>query len=210
MSLSSDMFDGVGDDAVAYYPETLGRLASEEGIWHAAEQSIRRSAKSSALCVVMFHAYDLCDEASWQQLAALLNYCKKNANIRLHTFESLRAANVDGSCTRYEANKLEHLLQRYLLPHGVLHPTWVCYAALAGSVVCYWALLLLAVQLAYAILSARWQRIILLLLAIVGGVGLALAVVFHAVGPLKLLALDALVSLLLVAGASVAQAIYRQ
>ena len=58
-TISADMFTPIYVDDVHYFPETLGHLMAQKGMWRAAEEAIMGCEEKNAVCVVMFHAYDL-------------------------------------------------------------------------------------------------------------------------------------------------------
>ncbi len=113
---------------IQYFPETLGLLMKQKGIWKAAKTTISRCHEKDAVCVVMFHAYDLSTERDWQQLRELLAYCKSSQEVNLYTFSSLSAGGISSNYRCYRANQLESGLQKWLLPRGVLHTTFRCVA----------------------------------------------------------------------------------
>ena len=102
--LSADMHSNIYRDGIQYYPETLGHLMKQKGMWQAAEDAIFGCKQKDAICVVMFHAYDLPDEASWQRLEKLLDACKADKNIELHTFRSLYESGNHSSQYRWLTN----------------------------------------------------------------------------------------------------------
>ena len=135
--LSADMYSYIYCDGIQYYPETLGHLMAKKGIWQAAEDAIFGCKEKDAICVVMFHAYDLPDEASWQRLSHLLGACKADKNIHLHTFRSLYESGNHSSKYRYKANQLKSLLQKHALHPGVLHTTWLCWLVHIANALMY-------------------------------------------------------------------------
>ena len=111
--LSADMYSNIYRDGIQYYPETLGHLMAKKGIWQAAEDAILDCKEKDAICVVMFHAYDLPDEASWLCLARLLDACKAaDDDVQCHTFRSLYESGNLSSQYRYKANQMHSLLQK--------------------------------------------------------------------------------------------------
>mgnify|MGYP002627310883 CR=1 FL=1 len=105
--LSADMFRSVPCKSnVQYYPETLGHLMEQKGIWDAAKESILKSKEKNAICVVMFHAYDLQDSTAWQQLENLLELCCNNKKVELYTFRFLYNSGEHSDWLRYRANQL--------------------------------------------------------------------------------------------------------
>lgn len=183
--ISADMFTPIYADSVHYFPETLGHLMDQKGMWRAAEEAIMGCEEKDAVCAVMFHAYDLPDEQSWEQLESLLDACKTNEDVQCHTYQSLLASGVESSATRYRANQLHSGLQKYCLHEGVLHTTWLCWLVHLLNALLYALLPLLLLVGWY-----RHRKPLWLIAAIVGCLvfdGLAL---WSVLGPMKLLALD--------------------
>lgn len=183
--ISADMFTPIYADNVHYFPETLGHLMAQKGIWRAAEETIMGCKENNAVCVVMFHAYDLPDEQGWQRLESLLDACKANEEVQCHTYLSLIASGVESSATRYRANQLRSGLQKYCLHEGVLHTTWLCWLVHLLNALIYALLPLLLLVGWYRRRQPLW-----LIAAIVGFLvfgGMALCSVM---GPMKLLAVD--------------------
>lgn len=112
---------------IQYYPETLGALMEEKGIWNAAREVIGKNEKAEGICVIMFHAYDVADEASWAQLEDLLDYCQASEHVELYTFSSLYESGEQAKWIRYKANLYQNGLKKLVLSKGVLYPTYVCY-----------------------------------------------------------------------------------
>lgn len=194
--LSADMHSNIYRDGIQYYPETLGHLMQQKGMWQAAEDAIFGCKQKDAICVVMFHAYDLPDEASWQRLEKLLDACKADKNVELHTFRSLYESGDLSSQYRYAANQMHSLLQKHLLHPGVLHTTWLCWLVHISNALMYALLPLLALLLGWCI----HKRKKLTLTKPVLVVGVLFAVVFFILpimqigGPMKVLTLDLLLS----------------
>lgn len=194
--LSADMHSNIYRDGIQYYPETLGHLMQQKGMWQAAEDAIFGCKQKDAICVVMFHAYDLPDEASWQRLEKLLDACKADKNVELHTFRSLYESGNLSSQYRYAANQMHSLLQKHLLHPGVLHTTWLCWLVHISNALMYALLPLLALLLGWCI----HKRKKLTLTKPVLVVGVLFAVVFFILplmqigGPMKVLMLDVLLS----------------
>lgn len=194
--LSADMHSNIYRDGIQYYPETLGHLMQQKGMWQAAKDAIFGCKQKDAICVVMFHAYDLPDEASWQRLEKLLDACKADKNVELHTFRSLYESGDLSPQYRYAANQMHSLLQKHLLHPGVLHTTWLCWFVHISNALMYALLPLLALLLGWCI----HKRKKLTLTKPVLVVGVLLAVVFFILpimqigGPMKVLALDLLLS----------------
>lgn len=185
--ISADMFTPIYADSVHYFPETLGHLMALKGMWRAAEEAIMGCAEKDAACVVMFHAYDLPDEQSWQQLESLLDACKANEEVQCHTYQSLLESGVESSATRYRANQLRSGLLKYCLHKGVLHTTWLCWMVHVLNALLY-ALLPLVLLVGW-FRQRKWLSLVFALFGSVLFAGLALS---QMVGPIKLLALDGL------------------
>ena len=123
--LSADMFSrAVG--TLDFFPETLGHLMEQGGVWQAAKSAISNCKEQDAICVVMFHSYDLQTDTAWEQLNDLLAYCQSDPSVHLFTFTSLAESGLHSNCLRYRANQWENGLQKYLLQHGVLHSAQRC------------------------------------------------------------------------------------
>lgn len=194
--LSADMYSNIYRDGIQYYPETLGHLMQQKGMWQAAEDAIFGSNQKNAICVVMFHAYDLPDEASWQRLEKLLDACKADKNVELHTFRSLYESGNLSTQYRYRANQLHSLLQKHLLHRGVLHTTWLCWLVHVSNALMYALLPLLALLLGWCMLKRKNRKMTKVVLV----VGVILSLAFFALpilqigGPMKVLALDVVLS----------------
>ena len=185
--ISADMFTPIYVDDVHYFPETLGHLMAQKGMWRAAEEAIMGCEEKNAVCVVMFHAYDLPDEQSWEQLESLLDACKANENVQCHTYQSLLESGVESSATRYRANQLRSGLQKYCLHEGVLHTTWLCWLVHVLNALLY-ALLPLVLLVGWF----RRRQALCLIAAIVGCSVFCVLALWQVIGPMKLLALDVL------------------
>ena len=183
--ISADIFTPIYADSVHYFPETLGHLMAQKGIWRAAEEAIMGCAEKDAICVVMFHAYDLPDEQSWEQLESLLDACKANEDVQCHTYQSLLAIGVESSATRYRANQLRSGLQKYCLHEGVLHATWLCYLVHVLNALGYALLPLLLLVGWYRHRKPLWLIAALVGCLVFGGLAL-----WQVIGPMKLLAMD--------------------
>lgn len=183
--ISADMFTPIYADSVHYFPETLGHLMAEKGMWRAAEEAIMGCAEKKAICVVMFHAYDLPDEQSWEQLESLLDACKANEEVQCHTYQSLLESGVESSATRYRANQLRSGLQKYCLHEGVLHTTWLCWLVHMLNALLY-ALLPLVLLVGWY----RHRKPLWLIAALVGCMVFSALALWSVMGPMKLLALD--------------------
>ena len=183
--ISADMFTSIYTDSVHYLPETLGHLMASKGIWRAAEEAILECQEKDAVCVVMFHAYDLPDEQSREQLESLLEACKGNEDVQCHTYQSLLASGVKSSVTRYRANQLRSGLQKYCMHDGVLHTTWWCWLVHVLNALLYALLPLLLLVGWY-----RHRKPLWLIAAIVGCFMFGVLALFSVMGPMKLLAVD--------------------
>ena len=176
-------------------PETLGHLMKQEGIWNAAERVIFSCKTIDAVCVIMFHSYDLPDEQTWQQVEHLLDRCNNDSSIELYTFQSLCQTGEKSDYKRYRANQLESGLQKHLLPVGVLYPTYLCYlvhclnALLYSFIPLLFLILILAIFRRNKKVSLRGAGLYSL-----AAIALFLLAWFHVLGPLKLLALSVIIS----------------
>lgn len=183
--ISADMFTPIYADSVHYFPETLGHLMAQKGMWRAAEEAIMGCKENNAVCVVMFHAYDLPDEQSWEQLDSLLDACKANEDVQCHTYQSLLESGVESSATRYRANLLRSGLQKYCLHEGVLHTTWLCWLVHVLNAFLYALLPLLLLVGWY-----RHRKPLWLIAAIVGCLAFCGMALWSVMGPMKLLSVD--------------------
>ena len=184
-AISADMFTPVYADSVHYLPEALGHLMASNGMWNAAEEAILGCKEQDAVCVVMFHAYDLPNEQSWEQLESLLDACKANEEVQCHTYQSLLASGVESSATRYRANQLRSGLQKYCLHEGVLHTTWLCWLVHVLNALVY-ALLPLVLLVGWF----RRRQALWLIAAIAGCLVFGALALCSVIGPMKLLAVD--------------------
>lgn len=187
--LSADMFNSIRSD-IQYYPETLGHLMEQMGTWEAAQTTISRCHETNAICVIMFHAYDLSTEDDWQHLRDLLIYCQSSPDVRLFTFSSLQASGKYSNYMRYRANQLESGLQKQFLQHGVLHNTWLCVVIHLLNALFYALLALLFGGLCCRKLQNTRLRYAAIICFIVIGSGSSVLAWLHAFGPLKLLAIS--------------------
>lgn len=183
--ISADMFTPIYADSVHYFPETLGHLMAQKGMWRAAEEAIMGCEEKEAACVVMFHAYDLPDEQSWEQLESLLDACKANEEVQCHTYQSLLESGVESSAIRYRANQLRSGLQKYCLHEGVLHATWLCYLVHVLNALGYALLPLLLLIGWYRRRKPMWMVVAIAGCLLFGGLAL-----WSVMGPMKLLAID--------------------
>ena len=184
-AISADMFTPIYADSVHYFPETLGHLMALKGMWRTAEEAIMGCEEKNAVCVVMFHAYDLPDEQSWEQLESLLDACKANKNVELHTFRSLYESGNLSSQYRYAANQMHSLLQKHFLHLGVLHTTWLCWLLHVMNALLY-ALLPLVLLVGWL----RRRQVLWLIATIAGCLAFGGLALWSVMGPMKLLALD--------------------
>ncbi len=179
-----------------YYPETLGHLMGQKGIWNAAEESIFFGNDSHAVCVVMFHAYDLPDEAAWEQLANLLDRCKTDDDTELYTFASLEDSGERADGVRYNANLLSSMLKKWIMHKGVLHSTWCCYLVHALNAILY-TLIWIVASLVFMKRNFRQRNYIIGIM-----IGVTIAIIgfawWHVLTPLKLLSLVLLLSIILI------------
>lgn len=182
--ISADMFTPIYAD-VHYFSETLGHLMAQKGMWRAAEEAIMGCEEKDAVCVVMFHAYDLPDDQSWQRLESLLDVCKANEAVQCYTYQSLLASGVESSATRYRANQLHSGLQKYCLHEGVLHTTWLCWLVHVLNAFLY-AMLPLVLLVGWF----RQRKPLWLITAIVGCLVFGGLALWSVMGPMKLFALD--------------------
>lgn len=194
--LSADMFSNIYRDGIQYYPETLGHLMQQKGMWQAAEDAIFSCKQKDAICVVMFHAYDLPDEASWQRLEKLLDACKADKNVQMYTFRSLYESGNLSSHYRYRANQLHGFIQKQFLHSGVLHTIWLCWFMHVSNALMYALLPLLALLIGWCVLKRK--KMVLPKLVIIAGILLTVAFfllpILQIGGPMKVLALDLLLS----------------
>lgn len=187
--LSADMFNRVRGD-IQYYPETLGHLMKQRGIWNAAQTTISQCRETDAICMIMFHAYDLRTENDWQQLRDLLAYCQSSPDVRLFTFSSLYDSGNVSDYTRYRANQLESGLQKQFLQHGVLHSTWLCVLIHLLNALLYALLAIPFGVICYRKLPDTRLRKIAIVCFMIIGIGSFVLAWLHAIGPMKLLAVS--------------------
>lgn len=195
--LSADMYGIVHSDKMHYMPETLGHLMTAKGIWRAAREAILDCKESNAVCIVMFHAYDLPNEKSWLELKQLLEDCVESSKVELYTFQSLYKNDNSSTIFRYCANQLESGLQKLLLPKGVLYPTWLCVIIHILNALCYSILPLIIMIFMLSSNCTRQYRKIILSLFCSASVFVFIIAYWHLLGPLKLLVLNIGISLIL-------------
>ena len=169
---------------------------SQKGIWQAAEDAIFGCKEKDAICVVMFHAYDLPDEASWQRLSMLLDACKADTTVALHTFRSLYESGNLSSQYRYKANQMHSLLQKHLLHPGVLHTTWLCWFVHVSNALMYALLPLLALLIGWGVLRRKKMALpkLVVIVGVLLGVVCFILPIMQIGGPMKVLMLDVLLS----------------
>lgn len=187
--LSGDMYSNAHNNEIQYFPETLGHLMARNGIWSAAESVIVNCKEQDAVCVVMFHAYDLPDEHSWDILQDLLTKCDTSNNVELYTFQTLNNSGVTSTKYRYQSNQLSSGLQKYFLYKGVLHPTWKCIMIHACNALCYAIIPLLLLVVMYRKKYRKWHK--MCAFVTIGSVSCLIFTIayLHLLGPIKLLAL---------------------
>ena len=187
--LSADMFNNIRG-GVQYYPETLGHLMKQTGIWNATQTTISHCKETDAICAVMFHAYDLSTDNDWQQLQNLLAYCQSSPDVCLYTFSSLCGSGKHSHYIRYRANQLESGLQKRFLQRGVLHSTWLCVLIHLLNALLY-ALLAIPFGVLYCqrLEDTRLRQIAIICFVTIG-IGSFLLAWLHTFGPLKLLAIS--------------------
>ena len=185
--ISSDMFCKDYSDGIDFYPETLGHLADKMSVWDVAKEILERKYEKKAICVIMFHEYDLKEDLEWNKLSSLLDFCKNNDNISTHTFSSLQRIGNHSSSKRIKANQFDSGLKKLILQDGVLHTTVLCYLTHIAN-----GLLFAIAALLFLIPLIRIRKPISIptkisysLLAIVAFI----MAIFHILGPLKLLAM---------------------
>ena len=195
--LSADMFQQVkaGTD-IQYYPETLGHLMSKKGIWNATVETLKNTREKNAVCVIMFHAYDLQDTSSWNQLKEILSYCKSDSNVELYTFSSLYDSGETSNWLRYRANQFSSGLSKIFLNQGVLHSTWLCVLIHVINALIHVLLSIIGVLLLFFFNSHSTVEKTSYCIVLVG-VGMFVFCIawFHWLSPLKLLLLSMLMNI---------------
>ena len=196
--LSADKYNKANHKDIEYYPETLGHLINQNGgIWKAARAAIMNSSESNAICIIMFHAYDLPNEETWQEFECLLNDCKNSSKVTLHTFQSLHNSGVQSNKLRYYANQLENGLQKYCLHKGVLHTTWLCiFVHLLNAIGL--SILPLIIIIFNRKISSRYMFKYLVWLSCFCSVVIFILASLHLLGPIKLLALSLGITLIMI------------
>lgn len=178
-----------------YYPETLGDMMRIKGTWRAAEECIFGWNEHHAVCVVMFHAYDLPEKEAWDCLEELLDRCKADCNVELYTFASLLESGETADGMRYNANLLSSGLKKLVMPNGVMCTTWLCYLVHGANAALHALIWILAcmVLLYDNKCKNKWYKIAPV-------IGIAIVILslswLQVLGPLKLLAVTLLVSVI--------------
>lgn len=185
--LSADIYNKAYHEELQYYPETLGHLMEQKGIWCAAREAIMNCYEPNAICVVMFHAYDLPEERTWRILEQLLDDCKQSQSVELYTFQSLYKSGVRSSKYRYYANQLESGLQKYCLHKGVLHSTWICLLVHFLNALCLALLPLIVLVFVRKRSIKQWFRVSVIILSYGTAVSIFTIACLHLMGPLTLL-----------------------
>lgn len=166
------------------YPETLGELM-QNGVWNAAKQCISENHIGHALSVIVFHKCDLPDEAAWQQLSDLLDYCKQRKDVKLYTYTSLYRSGEISNSNRLKANLQSCRLKPFVLNKGVLYPTWVCYAVHALNALLYTLLAIIGfIVLLIGGRRSKYSKYYVSAMCIYA-VAIFCIVWFHVLGPLK-------------------------
>lgn len=195
--LSADMFQHVPCEGnIQYYPETLGHLMKQKSIWNAAKESLITCKEKHAICVIMFHAYDLPDSSAWQQLENLLDLCKNEDEIELYTFCSLYLSGERSSWLRYRANQLTSGLSKLLLMKGVLHPTWLCLLVHTINALIYMLISIIGLIFLLARTSSTKSRRSISVFLLIICVIMFYSAWFHLLSPLKLLLIAFLFSII--------------
>lgn len=193
--ISADMFNNYYTSGIQYYPETLGHLMEKYGIWKAARNVIEQCKDKKAICVVMFHAYDLPNQEAFDQLEELLDYCTKAENVELYTFSGLYQSGEHSDWRRYKVNQYSSGLQKCLLPVGVLYPTWKCLLVHCLNALLY-ALFAALGLLLYPFVKRQRVRIILIIFSILCASFAFYAAWQHSMGPVTLFFLLGICNLL--------------
>lgn len=195
--VSADLFQEVPScENIQYYPETLGHLMEQKGIWKAAKESIANCHEHGAICVIMFHAYDLKDSISWSQLVSLLDYCKSEEKVELFTFSSLYESGESSNWLRYRANQLSSGLSKLVLSKGVLHSTWICMTIHIINALFYLICAIIGMIIVLFCSRPRNEKWCIITATILIGILAFCAAWFHWLSPLKLLLVVGLVNFL--------------
>ena len=185
--LSSDMYDYSYDNQIQYFPATLDKDLDRKGFVTGAKEAID-NALDTEICVLMFHVYDFKEEASWEKLEQLLDYCLMHPNVELHTFRSLYENGERLSYNRYRANQMKSGLQKYFLHKGVLHTTRLCWFVHILNALLY-ALIPLLLLIGIGKMRSYYRNTIYAIVAF-GCVAFFMLAFFNVLGPLKLLGVD--------------------
>jgi hypothetical protein len=186
--LSADIYNKAYHKELQYFPETLGHLMAQKGIWCAAREAIMNCYEPNAICVVMFHAYDLPDERTWHILEQLLDDCKHSPSVELYTFQSLHKSGIQSSKYRYYANQLESGLQKYCLHKGVLHSTFICILVHILNALCLALLPLIVLFFIRKRSDSQWFRISVITISYSTSISIFTIAYLHLMGPITLLA----------------------
>lgn len=195
--LSADIFNKYYHNAISYYPETLGHMMEQKGIWNAAKDAIFNTKQDDAICVVMFHAYDLSDEMSWSVLEDLLNQCKADDRVELHTFQSLYRCGIYSTFYRQHVNKLESGLQKCCLHAGVMHTTCLRIILHVVNALLHALLPLLVLFVLYKKKTQISNRRLFTGVILIMSILMFIVSWLHVLGPLKLFALTTAITIVL-------------
>ena len=195
--LSADKYNKATNKKIQYFPETLGHMIKQKGIWIAAREAIMDCYEPNAICVIMFHAYDLPNEEAWIELEKLLVDCKNSSKVDLHTFQSLLNSGVEANRIRYRANQLESGLQKYFLHSGVLHTTWLCIFVHLLNALCL-SILPLIILLFRNRIHSHYRAKSLIWLTCFCSVMIFILASLHLLGPIKLFALSLRITLIMI------------
>lgn len=194
--VSADLFQEVpACGNIQYYPETLGHLMERKGIWNAAKESITNCHERGAICVIMFHAYDLKDSVAWSQLESLLDLCKNDERVELFTFSSLYESGENSNWLRYRANQLSSGLSKLILSTGVLHSTWLCLTVHAANALFYLIFAIIGMVIILFHSHSRREKRWLVVSTILFGLFAFCAAWLHWLSPLKLLFVTILINI---------------
>ena len=195
--LSADKYNKATNDNIQYFPESLGHLMKQKGIWVAAREAIMHCNESDAICVIMFHAYDLPNDGAWRELENLLHDCKKSSKVSLHTFQSLHNSGIKSNKLRYHVNQLESGLQKYYLHNGVLHTTWLCIFIHLFNAICL-SILPLVISIFKRKIRTHYIFRYLEWLVCICSVVIFILACLHLLGPIKLFILSIGITLLMI------------
>ena len=168
----------------------------QKGIWNAAKESIANCREHRAICVIMFHDYDLKDSIAWSQLENLLDYCKSDERVELFTFSFLYESGETSNWLRYRANQLSSGLSKLVLSTGVLHPTWLCLTIHTINAIFYLICAILGMIIILFRSRSKKEKWCLIVTTILIGIFSFCAAWCHWLSPLKLLLVISLVNFL--------------